>query len=109
MVKFIIDIELREELKAKGHIFVTQTDTEVIIEAYKEWGFECLQKFNGMFAFVLLIKKQSNFLRKRWVGVKPFIILIQIMHLHLLVNIKHSLNPNYYLLKLMKLNSLIYC
>ena len=50
-------IELREELKNKGHVFVTHTDTEVVLEAYKEWGFDCLQKFNGMFAFALLDKK----------------------------------------------------
>ena len=66
-------IELREELKAKGHIFVTQTDTEVIIEAYKEWGFECLQKFNGMFAFALFDKKNNQiFCARDRVGVKPF-------------------------------------
>ncbi|MFN8116573.1 MAG: asparagine synthase (glutamine-hydrolyzing) [Bacteroidia bacterium] len=66
-------IELREELKNKGHIFVTQTDTEVVIEAYKEWGFACLQKFNGMFAFALydIINNQIFCARDR-VGVKPF-------------------------------------
>lgn len=66
-------IELREELKAKGHVFVTQTDTEVVIEAYKEWGFECLQKFNGMFAFALLDKNNNQiFCARDRVGVKPF-------------------------------------
>ncbi len=66
-------IELREELKQKGHAFVTQTDTEVVIESYKEWGFECLQKFNGMFAFALLDKKNNHiFCARDRVGVKPF-------------------------------------
>lgn len=66
-------IELREELKTKGHVFVTQTDTEVIIEAYKEWGVECLQKFNGMFAFALYDKKTNRvFCVRDRVGVKPF-------------------------------------
>ena len=66
-------IELREELKNKGHVFVTQTDTEVVIEAYKEWGFECLQKFNGMFAFSLYDKKNNQvFCARDRVGVKPF-------------------------------------
>ena len=66
-------IELREELKNKGHVFVTQTDTEVVIEAYKEWGFECLQKFNGMFAFALFDKKNNQlFCARDRVGVKPF-------------------------------------
>lgn len=66
-------IEIREELKTKGHFFVTQTDTEVIIEAYKEWGVECLQKFNGMFAFALYDKKNKRvFCVRDRVGVKPF-------------------------------------
>ncbi len=66
-------IELREELKNKGYIFVTQTDTEVVLEAYKEWGFECLQKFNGMFAFALFDKKNNQlFCARDRVGVKPF-------------------------------------
>ena len=66
-------IELREELKNKGHVFVTQTDTEVVLEAYKEWGFECLQKFNGMFAFALFDKKNNQlFCARDRVGVKPF-------------------------------------
>ena len=66
-------IELREELKSKGHVFVTQTDTEVVLESYKEWGFECLQKFNGMFAFALLDKKNNQiFCARDRVGVKPF-------------------------------------
>jgi len=66
-------IELREELKRKGRAFVTQTDTEVVLEAYKEWGFECLQKFNGMFAFALFDKKNNHvFCARDRVGVKPF-------------------------------------
>lgn len=66
-------IELREELKTKGHVFVTQTDTEVIIESYKEWGVECLQRFNGMFAFALLDRKNNRmFCMRDRVGVKPF-------------------------------------
>ena len=43
--------EIREELKKRGYIFRTRTDTEVIINAYKEWGTDCVKKFNGMFAF----------------------------------------------------------
>ena len=44
-------LELRAELQALGHIFHTGTDTEVILEAFKAWGEDCLQRFNGMFAF----------------------------------------------------------
>ncbi len=53
-------IELREELKQKGHAFVTQTDTEVVVATYKEWGTNCLTRFNGMFAFALLDKKNNQ-------------------------------------------------
>ncbi len=66
-------IELKEELKQKGHHFITQTDTEVLLEAYKEWGTNCLEKFNGMFAFSLFDKKQQKlFCARDRVGVKPF-------------------------------------
>lgn len=66
-------IELREELKHKGHQFITQTDSEVLIEAYKAWGVNCLQRFNGMFAFTLFDKKNNQlFCVRDRVGVKPF-------------------------------------
>src|SRR5262245_14214596 len=43
--------DLREELRARGHVFRTATDTEVILEAYRAWGDECVLRLNGMFAF----------------------------------------------------------
>jgi asparagine synthase (glutamine-hydrolysing) len=46
-------LELRDELAAMGHRFVTQGDTEVLIEAWRAWGEACLPRFNGMFAFLL--------------------------------------------------------
>jgi asparagine synthase (glutamine-hydrolysing) len=46
-------IELRAELLALGHRFVTQGDTEVLIEAWRAWGEDCLRRLNGMFAFLL--------------------------------------------------------
>ena len=45
--------ELRSELAALGHRFRTQGDTEVILAAWRQWGTDCLQRFNGMFAFAL--------------------------------------------------------
>src|SRR5262249_52615098 len=47
-------LELRAELIARGHRFRTGTDTEVILEAYAEWGKQALNRFVGMFAFALL-------------------------------------------------------
>src|SRR5262249_26687239 len=46
-------LDLRDQLKAKGHKFVTQSDTEVILAAYSEWGTDCLAHRNGMFAIGL--------------------------------------------------------
>ncbi len=66
-------IELRDELIAKGHVFKTKTDTEVIIHAYREWGDKCVCHFNGMWSFVLYDKKkQQLFCSRDRFGVKPF-------------------------------------
>jgi asparagine synthase (glutamine-hydrolysing) len=65
-------IEIRERLKKKGYSFVTGTDTEVIIKAYQEWGTDCLQFFNGMFAFAIWDeRKESLFLARDRLGIKP--------------------------------------
>ncbi|HEX7900461.1 MAG TPA: asparagine synthase (glutamine-hydrolyzing) [Planctomycetota bacterium] len=65
-------VELRDELKKKGHTFRTQTDTEVINHAYEEWGLACVHRFIGMFAFALwdAPKKRLVVCRDR-LGVKP--------------------------------------
>jgi asparagine synthase (glutamine-hydrolysing) len=66
-------IEIREELKNKGYNFLTNTDTEVILASYKEWGIECLNKFNGMWAFVIYDRtKNVLFGARDRFGVKPF-------------------------------------
>jgi asparagine synthase (glutamine-hydrolysing) len=44
---------LRDELEARGHSFRTTSDTEVLLEAYRAWGMQCLPRLNGMFAFAL--------------------------------------------------------
>ena len=46
-------LELRKELAQLGHQFHSHTDTEVILLAYKEWGTDCIHRFNGMFAFLI--------------------------------------------------------
>jgi len=66
-------IELRNELKKLGHQFSTQTDTEVILAAYREWGTACVSRFNGMWAFAIHdLKKQIVFCSRDRFGVKPF-------------------------------------
>jgi asparagine synthase (glutamine-hydrolysing) len=66
-------IELREELKAAGFTFYTETDTEVIINAYQHWGQACVNRFNGMWAFVIYDHSQKTFFGSRdRMGVKPF-------------------------------------
>jgi len=65
-------IELREELRNKGHVFRTESDSEVLLTAYEEWGADCLPRFNGMFAFALWDGRQRRLLlaRDRF-GEKP--------------------------------------
>jgi len=66
-------LELRKELEKKGHSFQSDTDTEVIICAYKEWGEKCLEKFNGMWAFAIWDKnKKELFCSRDRFGIKPF-------------------------------------
>lgn len=63
---------LREELEKLGQKFLSDSDTEVILYAYKTWGISCLEKFIGMFAFSILDKqKEKLFLVRDRAGVKP--------------------------------------
>ncbi len=65
--------DLRDQLKALGHRFVSQTDTEVILHAYEEWGVEALPRFNGMWAFCILdMGNRKLFCARDRFGVKPF-------------------------------------
>ena len=65
-------LELRDELEALGHRFQSHSDTEVILVAYKQWGVECLQRFNGMWAFALYDRVRDQlFLARDRFGVKP--------------------------------------
>jgi asparagine synthase (glutamine-hydrolysing) len=65
-------LELREELENKGHAFRTQSDTEVLIEAYRAWGEDCLTRLNGMFSFCLYDRnKRRLFLARDRAGEKP--------------------------------------
>ena len=64
--------ELRRELQKYGHQFLTNSDTEVVLHAYAQWGSGCLDKFNGIFAFAIWEeKKRRLFLARDRMGVKP--------------------------------------
>lgn len=64
--------ELKKNLEAKGHFFNTQSDTEVLLHAYDEWGVEAANKMVGMFAFVIYDKKQNEVVAFRdRTGIKP--------------------------------------
>ncbi|NCP18059.1 MAG: amidotransferase 1, exosortase A system-associated [Erythrobacter sp.] len=64
--------ELRRELIQLGHRFTTEGDTEVILAAWREWGADCLDRFNGMFAFAIYDRaSRSLFLARDRFGVKP--------------------------------------
>lgn len=65
-------IELRAELAAAGHIFSTQSDSEVLLVAYAHWGVDALSRFIGMFAFAIYDRRDhSLFLARDRFGVKP--------------------------------------
>ncbi|MFN2627997.1 MAG: asparagine synthase (glutamine-hydrolyzing) [Gaiellaceae bacterium] len=66
-------LELRDELEAKGHRFLTQTDTEVLLASYREWGETCVDRFNGMWAFAIWdAARRTVFCSRDRFGIKPF-------------------------------------
>jgi len=65
-------VEIKKELTAKGHRFKSESDTEVMLAAYVEWGEKCLDKFNGMWAFAIWdSEKKELFLSRDRFGKKP--------------------------------------
>lgn len=65
-------LEIRQDLMRLGYQFRSLTDTEVILYAYEEWGIQCLQRFNGMFAFCLWDQRQQTlWLVRDRLGIKP--------------------------------------
>jgi len=69
-------LEIRAELEHKGYYFETQSDTEVVLKAYIEYGYDCLKHFNGMFAIAIWDgNKKELFLARDRLGIKPLYYL----------------------------------
>ena len=65
-------LELREELRPFGHEFRTTSDTEVILRAFRQWGLDSIQRFNGMFAFAIFDREEERlWIARDRFGVKP--------------------------------------
>ncbi|MFT5765486.1 MAG: asparagine synthase (glutamine-hydrolyzing), partial [Saprospiraceae bacterium] len=71
-------LEIKNSLIQKGYFFQTNTDTEVILVAYKEWGNDCVYQFNGMWAFAIYDRDhQTLFCSRDRFGIKPFYYIWQ--------------------------------
>jgi len=65
-------VELRRELQSLGHVFKSTGDTDVLLHAYQQWGHDCLQKLNGMWAFLIYDRQRGRVFGSRdRFGVKP--------------------------------------
>ena len=63
---------IRDELIDKGYSFFSQSDTEVVLKSYMEWGENCLSRFTGMFAFIIVnLRKDEVFAARDQLGIKP--------------------------------------
>lgn len=97
-------VEIKQELIEKGYLFRTNSDTEVILAAYHQWGQDCLLKFNGMFAFAIYDMRLGKLLLCRdRAGVKPlyyyfkdniFLFASEIKAFHQNPHFKKELNNN---------------
>ncbi|MBU2971741.1 asparagine synthase (glutamine-hydrolyzing) [Pseudoalteromonas sp. C2R02] len=69
--------QLRQELKLLGYCFQTNSDTEVLLTAYVEWGDECISKLNGMWAFAIHNRETNKvFISRDRFGIKPLYFMI---------------------------------
>jgi asparagine synthase (glutamine-hydrolysing) len=70
--------ELRAQLKERGHSFLGHSDTEVLLHSYAEWGEDCVNYFNGIFAFAIWEKHNRRlFLARDRIGVKPLFFALR--------------------------------
>ena len=68
-------LELRRDLEARGHHFRTHSDTEVIVHGFEQWGPDCVERFNGMFALAVWDSEhQRLFLARDRLGIKPLYV-----------------------------------
>jgi len=82
-------MDLRDELRAKGHAFRTASDTEVILAAYREWDVACLDRLNGQFAFALFdTTRQRLFLARDRAGEKPLYYRLDVAELRFASELK---------------------
>jgi len=66
-------LEIRKELMSRGYRFNSETDTEVVLKSYIEWGYNCLERFNGMWSFCIIdIPNKLLFCARDRLGIKPF-------------------------------------
>ncbi len=66
--------EIKDELEKRGHEFYTDTDTEVIVHAYEEYGTDCVKHFNGQFSFCIYDKKNKKlFMARDRLGIRPLL------------------------------------
>ena len=64
--------EIKESLEKQGHVFISHTDTEVLVHGYEQWGTDILERLNGQFAFCIFDKKRNIFFIARdRLGIKP--------------------------------------
>ncbi|MEW9121860.1 MAG: asparagine synthase (glutamine-hydrolyzing) [Thermotaleaceae bacterium] len=71
-------LELRAELEEKGYGFQSNSDTEVLLLSYMEWGADCIQKLNGIFAFGIWDEREQRlFLARDRLGVKPLFFMLK--------------------------------
>lgn len=82
-------VELRDALRQRGHAFRTETDTEVLLAAYAEWGDACLEHLNGMWAFALWDRRRHRlFAARDRFGEKPFYYVLHGPRLYFASEIK---------------------
>ncbi len=71
-------LEIRKELESFGHRFHTQSDSEVILSSYEQWGAACVQRFVGMWALAIWdSRKQELFCSRDRFGIKPFLYILE--------------------------------